>query len=370
MKKLSANIFILTLFFIIGTVPARASSIIDVNEVKTSPQNIFINEEKTDIAAYLFNNNHYFMLRDIGRALDIAIDWDEDSRSVKIDTAKPYADGGEAYGFEMSEADEYIIDGQTVYLNGERVDFNTFLIYGNNYIKLRDIGRALDIGTDWDEITKSVFIDTSKSYTPGAEYNGPDISPKERVEDDFFSDACFIGNSLVDGLKLFSGLKTCDFYAVTSLSVFTAGTSNAIRLHSGGMGTVYQAAAQKNYGKIYVLFGINEIGYGTPVFRDAYAAMIDRFAAIHPAADIYIMSLSPVSEIKSNMSQIFTMARVREYNAALYELAAEKECYYVDLVDALADNTGYLPENETWDGVHLTVGYYKVWTEYLRTHYR
>ena len=362
--------FISILFFAFGTVAAHASLNVDIGGIEPSPTSIFINEERTDIAAYLVDNNHYFMLREIGKALDIGIEWDEKSRSIRIDTAKPYALERDAYGVETSGSGEIIINGQAVYLNGERVDLDTYLVYGNNYIRLRDIGRALDIGTDWDEITRSVLIDTSKPYTPGTDYTGPDIPPRERAGDEFFADACFIGNSLVDGLKLFSGLKTCDFYAVTSLSVFTAGTSHAIRLDGGGMGTVFQAAAQRDYGKIYILFGINEIGYDTSFFRDMYASMVDKLAAIHPAADIYIMSLSPVSAVKSNTSPVFTMARVREYNAALYELAAEKECYYVDLVDALADGTGYLPENETWDGVHLTVGYYKVWTEYLRTRYR
>ena len=81
------------------------------------------------------------------------------------------------------------------------------------------------------------------------------------------------------------------------------------------------------------------------------------------------MSLTPVSANKSSSSPVFTKSRVDAYNAALYGLAEEKGCYYIDLIEALADGSGYLPANKTWDGVHLNADYYKVWADYLRTHY-
>ena len=65
----------------------------------------------------------------------------------------------------------------------------------------------------------------------------------------------------------------------------------------------------------------------------------------------------------------FTMERVLAYNEKLLELAQEREMWYLDLVEALADDTGYLPANVTTDGVHFTAEEYAVWLEYLRTHY-
>ncbi len=57
------------------------------------------------------------------------------------------------------------------------------------------------------------------------------------------------------------------------------------------------------------------------------------------------------------------------YNDALHALAADTGCWYVDLCEALADDTGYLPSNVTSDGVHFAAGHYKVWLQYLKTHY-
>ena len=204
---------------------------------------------------------------------------------------------------------------------------------------------------------------------PTASAGAPDVSLQERVEDDFFSDAAFIGNSLIEGLRLYSGLTTCDFYAATSMSVLGVGSANAITLNNGGSGTIYQGVAQETYGKLYILLGINEIGYVTSSFKEIYAGMLDTLREIQPDAVIYIMSLTPVSASKSAADPTFSMARVTEYNEALYELAEEKGCYYIDLIDALSDDAGFLPANVTSDGIHFAPDHYKVWLEYLRTHY-
>ena len=185
---------------------------------------------------------------------------------------------------------------------------------------------------------------------------GPVVQYGEPVEDDWFSDAAFLGNSLVDGFRLFSGLNCCDYYAATSMTVL-------------GAGPLISQMAAKQYGKVYILLGINEIGFDADYFKEQYASMLDTIMEQQPDADIYIMGISPVSEHKSTTDSTFTMDRVRLYNEKLCELAEEKGCYYVDLVEALADETGYLPADVTSDGVHFSASHYQVWLEYLRTHH-
>ncbi len=178
----------------------------------------------------------------------------------------------------------------------------------------------------------------------------------ERVDDEWFSDAAFLGNSLVDGFRLFSGLTTCDVYAATSLTVL-------------GAGSLISQMNAKQYGKVYILLGINEIGYDPDYFKTQYAGMLDTIIAGQPDADIYVMGLTPVSEHKSTTDSTFTMDRVRAYNDRLLALAIEKGCYYLDLCEALANEDGYLPADVTTDGVHFAASHYQVWLEYLRTHH-
>ncbi|MEG0876800.1 MAG: GDSL-type esterase/lipase family protein [Oscillospiraceae bacterium] len=205
--------------------------------------------------------------------------------------------------------------------------------------------------------------------TPSAAPTGPDVPLQEAAADDFFADAAFMGNSLMDGFRMFSGLTTCDYYAATSMTVVGANSNKAITLDNGNAGTMVEGLTQKPYGKIYILLGINEIGYDVNSFIDLYGKMLDPIIAAQPDCKIYIMGLTPVSAAKSAGSDTFNMTRVSSYNSGLRELAAAKGCYYLDLVSALAGPDGFLPSNVTSDGIHFSAEVYQTWLNYVKTHY-
>ncbi len=184
----------------------------------------------------------------------------------------------------------------------------------------------------------------------------PDLTEQPAEDDAFFADAAFLGNSLIDGFQLYSGLTTSDYYCATSMTV-----SKSEELIS--------QMAQKQYGKVYILLGINEIGYDTGRFIELYQEMLNSIRAQQPNAALYIMGLTPVSAEKSASSDVFTMDRVREYNEALRQLAKDNACYYVDLCQALAGPDGFLPAEATGDGVHFAASQYQIWLDYLKTHY-
>ena len=195
----------------------------------------------------------------------------------------------------------------------------------------------------------------------------PDLSLRARADDSFFADTAILGNSLIDGLRLYSKLKTVDFYCGTSMSVYSAMNSRNVLLGNGVYGTQLDAMARKQYGKVYIELGINEIGGSVDSFIKLYGAMLDKIKSAQPNADIYIMAITPTSRAKIGTS--FSRDRVIMYNAALYKLAAERECYYLDDFTPLADSEGYLPNTHTWDGVHFTVAKYSDWENIIRTYY-
>ena len=53
---------------------------------------------------------------------------------------------------------------QTFYLSGQRISLTAYDIGGNNYVKLRDIGQAVDFGVTYDGTTNSVYIDPNSPY--------------------------------------------------------------------------------------------------------------------------------------------------------------------------------------------------------------
>ena len=53
---------------------------------------------------------------------------------------------------------------QTFYLSGQSIQFEAYEIHGNNFVKLRDIGQAVDFGVTYDGSTNSVYIDPNAHY--------------------------------------------------------------------------------------------------------------------------------------------------------------------------------------------------------------
>lgn len=200
----------------------------------------------------------------------------------------------------------------------------------------------------------------------------PEATPEpraERVEDEYFADAAFFGNSLMDGLHSFGGLEYGDFFAGTSASVLSVNTTRDARLSNGTAATQLDALLEKQYGKIYVLLGINELGFNRDGFVELYAELLGSVAEGEPDAEIFVMSLTPITEKRSNSGDLFTREKVLDFNTAIRAMAEEKGYTYLDLYSAFADENGWLPAAHSTDGIHFTADMYKEWAEYLRVNY-
>lgn len=51
-----------------------------------------------------------------------------------------------------------------MYIDGEKVNIDGYVIDGCNYLKIRDIGKGIGFSVGWDDNKKIVCIDTSKEY--------------------------------------------------------------------------------------------------------------------------------------------------------------------------------------------------------------
>lgn len=56
------------------------------------------------------------------------------------------------------------VSSQRFYLNGQPIQLEAYVIHGNNFVKLRDIGQAVDFGVIYDGSTNSVYIDPNSHY--------------------------------------------------------------------------------------------------------------------------------------------------------------------------------------------------------------
>lgn len=195
---------------------------------------------------------------------------------------------------------------------------------------------------------------------------GP-VAESGPVEDTYFDDAVFLGDSRTEGFSLYSGLETGTYFhavGATVESVFT----KAVETERGKM-PLLDAMAEVDCGKIYVMLGINELGWSkVETFHDQYARLIDRLRGDHPGAEIVLQSIIPVSAKQEAKGSYVNNGRIAVYNEVIQALAAEKDCPYLDVEEAVVDESGCLRADWNFDGVHLNVAGCEAWLEYLRTH--
>ena len=218
-----------------------------------------------------------------------------------------------------------------------------------------------------EEIPDCIFVDPSGNRL--ADYTWGNIVPEcEPVEDDFFSDTAFIGNSLAQGFMLYSGMKTPDYYATQSITVSNIFYEKAINAGGGKYITILDAMARKDHSKVYIMLGLNEINWTEEKFISKYSILIDRIREIQPGAVIYLQSMTPVTKEQSDSGSVFNNKRIRRYNELIQALAAEKKVHYLDVYSSIANEDGDLPAGGSFDGIHPYTKYYKAWRDYLKCH--
>ncbi|MBC8535953.1 GDSL-type esterase/lipase family protein [Feifania hominis] len=223
--------------------------------------------------------------------------------------------------------------------------------------------------TPQDLPTQSAVLEPAVPHTPPADYDFSSHVPvSEVVSDDWFADAVFLGDSRTDGFLLYTGIPATGI-AQKGLMVDTFFTRACFEQPGGEKITAAEKlAGLDSVEKVYLMFGINEIGwtYGS-VFAARYGELIDHVRELYPGAAIYVQSIPPVSKKESAKGEC-TNERIREYNDRLSVLAEEKQVYFVDVAEALTGADGALPDEAATDGVHLKKSYCALWLDYLKTH--
>ena len=190
------------------------------------------------------------------------------------------------------------------------------------------------------------------------------------VDESYFDDALFIGDSRTQGFILYSGLANTTSYAGKGLAVNKIST-DAVVTENGQDYTVSQALENHSgeFKKVYLMFGVNELGWSYPEkFQESYQQVVQEVKKTQPDATIYVQSILPVSKEKSDSSDIYNMERVNMFNGLLQEMAEEEGVIYLDVASSVMDTEGYLPADASTDGVHLNKEYCQIWLRYLEEH--
>lgn len=211
-------------------------------------------------------------------------------------------------------------------------------------------------------------IDTKEEIEPNqldeVESKEQDIIKSEDVDYSYFSDALFIGDSRTVGIEAFGGIKNATFFANTGMSVYNLPKTKVL-IDGLGKVTLDELLNARKFGKVYILLGINELGYELDRTVKKYSELIEKVKSTQEDVVIYIEANLHVTEKKSKTSERFSNDRINKLNSMLANLANGEDIFYIDINEKFDDETGSLPSNFTQDGIHIYAKYYKDWTSWL-----
>ena len=236
-------------------------------------------------------------------------------------------------------------------------------------------------GQDTDMRAKKSNVEETITYldSKGASYETKTVTydfsqpcpESPAVDNSYFEDAAFVGDSRTEGFMLYSGIGCGEDLSAVGISIFKLADKKVLTI-DGQKYTLLEALALKQYGKVYLCLGVNELGYNNDKgFYDAYCQAIDSIRACQPNAVIYIQGLIPLNEnviAATGGSAYLTNEHLRVYNDLMKQVAQEKQVVFLDLYPEFTGPDGQLPADASNDGVHLKKPYCQAWLEYLKTH--
>lgn len=201
---------------------------------------------------------------------------------------------------------------------------------------------------------------------------GTPLAESEVVEDTHFENAAFLGDSRTEGLQLFGGLRYGDFFWARGMTVFRVDDPNyAIFDVDGEKLTMIGALRQKEYDSIYIMVGVNELGYDASTYERGLRTFVELVLEVQPNAVVYLQILPPVNEEvahQNGLADYINNTRIGLFNEAIVRIAAEQKVVLLDTAEAYRDETGSLPAELASDGCHFNYSGYTPWTNYLRNH--
>ncbi len=181
---------------------------------------------------------------------------------------------------------------------------------------------------------------------------------------EYFNDALFIGDSRTEGIKAYGTAKNADYYSYVGLSVYKIDDKNNPS-KSGTQMSFDEYINHKQYKKIYVMLGFNEVGYPKNNTLKKYSQLLDRISSAQPDAQIYICANLLVTAKCSATDKYSHNPDILQLNSMLATLADGEKRIYIDVNEYFGDGNGNLQDGISGDGTHLYAKYYPLWCDWL-----
>ena len=202
---------------------------------------------------------------------------------------------------------------QTFYVDGQRVQFEAYEIHGNNFIKLRDIGKAVDFAVDYDGSTNSVRINSTLPYqeeaTPPVQTIRPSPAPQApgsyTITTDHWSREDFSQRA---DPSVFTGVYDRALYNTIRQTLVDGGP---------GVAPAYTMVDKQNYGEVKRLLGrmksTKRLEHYVPENFTNYWQYLDYFAVSAKEPEQYQTAHSFIQPVITQAKQLGSDREKVEY---------------------------------------------------------
>ena len=185
------------------------------------------------------------------------------------------------------------------------------------------------------------------------------------MDDEWFDDVLFIGDSRTVGLRDVVRSGKADYFCSVGMTVFDAMKTEVSDIHFEEQ-KLENLLSSRTYGKIIITLGINECGNDLKTLMNAYQALVEQIRTMQPEAKIILQSIMMVGRKKAAQASHFGITNLRMINEKIQGLANGIDVFYIDCNEEFTDDEGYLPDDMSSDGCHLYGKYDVQWEHWIR----
>ncbi|MBR3106211.1 MAG: hypothetical protein IKH30_03380 [Clostridia bacterium] len=191
----------------------------------------------------------------------------------------------------------------------------------------------------------------------------------EPAGDDYFEDAVFLGDSIMENIEMLDLFPTANFVTLVGMSPISMDKKLFLLQKEDRWVTAYDMINLYSHKKIFIFLGSNALDHKTyeGTLGD-YRVMMERM--IHEYPDTVFYLLCPTSPNRARVKKDgLDIRRYWRFREGLMALAEEMQVYFLDAFILVADEDGYLSEEYAApDGFHLKVEGSKLIEQLVRTH--
>lgn len=222
------------------------------------------------------------------------------------------------------------------------------------------------------EYNENYVTTTEQPSLPAFTYSTDETYTTESsstVDTSYLETYCaFIGDSLTVGLSAYGFIPEEHTFAKEGI---TLKAINSLQLQTDN-GYLYpaQAIASWKLKEVYILLGINGVSWiDNDEAISEYTTLINNIRQYDPSIQINVISVLPVAYSMETISTVadgrILNSEVDAFNQRLQSMATQLGCHYVDANSSMKNQSGYLPDDITFDGLHLTMSGYQKLVEIL-----